>query len=87
MDATPTLSISLSQCLSTDFFLLSFIGNTMYMYSSIHCFCSWHCFFKMCKPRNSGIQLAYGDMDLLSMGHIRVLNIGDGDSFRGVSLK
>ena len=44
-DATITSSISLSPCLRTDFLVISFIGNTMYMHASIHCFYSWHCFF------------------------------------------
>ena len=44
-------------------------------------------FFKLHKPRNSGIPLVYGEMDLLLGGHIHVLSIGDGNSYRGVSKK
>ena len=51
----------------------------------VHCFYSLHFFFKLHKPRNSGIPLVYGEIDLLLGGHIHVVSIGDGDSFRGVS--
>ena len=39
----------------------------------VHCFYSLHFFFKLHKPRNSGIPLVYGEIDLLLGGHIHVV--------------